>query len=124
MNIDPNAWYEFHRARVNSRPGQPITTTFPGTEISPRIFDVDARRQVTNGKDVYTFHKTAAERLAQSIYVTRPVCEMAHQMAHFPHFHPGGVHPVFPQGQPGRPRANDGPGHIFFGNRGEGFRPR
>jgi len=118
MDVQAGLFYEFHRFRVVSRAGQPILTK-TNIEVGPIISREDALNQVRNGKDVYTFRKTDAEKLAVSVYGPEPLYEAPTQPSHFQHFHPGGEHPVFPENQEGRPRAIEGPGHIFFGSRGE-----
>jgi len=120
MQVIAGLFYEFHRYRVVSRAGQPIQTK-TNVEVGPKIGREDALHQVRNGKDVYTHRRSDAESLAESAYGADPKCDSPHGQAYFPHFHPGGEHPDFPPGQPGRPRAIAGPGHIFFGSRGEKF---
>jgi hypothetical protein len=122
MQIQARLFYEFHRYRVVSRAGQPIMVK-ENVEIGPIVSKEAAVRQVRNGKDIYTARKSDAKDLAAGIYVTDPACETPHKPAHFQHFHPGGEHPAFPRGQEGRPRAAEGPGHVFFGSRGENFNP-
>ena len=118
MEIMAGWFYEFHRYRVVSRAGQPILTK-QNIEIGPIIGKEDALRQVRNGKDVYTARRTDAEKLAEQLYAADAVYEPPHQPSHFQHFHPGGEHPEFEAGQQGRPRAAEGPGHVFFGARGK-----
>jgi len=118
MQVMPGLFYEFHRFRVVSRAGQPIQLK-SNVEIGPIISREEAVRQAQNGKDVYTARKREAEKLAAQLYHADPVYEPPHGPAYFQHFHPGGEHPVFEGDQPGRPRADEGPGHIFFGSRGE-----
>src|SRR5712692_10047029 len=112
--------YEFHAGRVISRPGQPIVTVV-GVEIGPEISREEAFRQLRGGKDVYTLSKEDAYRLATPVYYARPVEDTPHDQFYYSHFHPGGVHPQFDHDRPGRPRAVAGPGHVFFGERGQGF---
>lgn len=118
MQVQAGVFYEFHRHRVVSRAGQPIQT-IPHAEVGPVITREEALRQVRSGKDVYTPRRTDAESLAKSAGATKPIYERAHAVAYFQHFHPAGEHPEFPEDQEGRPRAMDGPGHVFFGSRGE-----
>jgi hypothetical protein len=121
--LQAGLFYEFHRFRVVSRAGQPIQTR-TNVEIAPQINREQALQQIRNGKDVYTPRRRDAEKLAISAYGQDPLYEPPHQATFFQHFHPGGEHPEFPEGQQGRPRAEAGPGHIFFGSRGENFVPR
>lgn len=123
MLLQSGLFYEFHRSRVVSRAGQPLLTK-ENIEVGPIINREDALHQVRNGKDVYTPRKSDAEKLAISVYGQNPVCDLPRESNHFQHFHPGGLHPVFPDGQQGRPRANEGFGHVFFGSRGENLAPR
>jgi hypothetical protein len=120
MQIQPGVFYEFHRYRVVSRAGQPIQTK-TNVEVGPVISKEEALRQVRNGLDIYTFSRKDAEKLALSAYGIDPALEAPHQPSFFQHFHPGGEHPEYPEGQAGRPRAEQGPGHIFFGSRGENY---
>jgi hypothetical protein len=116
-------FYEFHAERVVSRAGQPITTVV-GAEIGPQISRQDAVRQVRNGKDVYTLNREDAYKLATQLYAGRPVQDDPHGQFYYCHFHPGGAHPELDHDRPGRRRAIAGPGHVFFGGRGENFRAR
>ncbi len=118
MEILPGLFYEFHSYRVVSRAGQPVLLK-QNVEIGPIIGREEAVRQARNGKDIYTARKTDAEKLAAQLYHAEPVYEPPHGPAYFQHFHPGGEHPVYPRIQTGRPHAEEGPGHIFFGSRGE-----
>lgn len=118
MLTQPGVFYEFHRFRVVSRAGQPILTK-TDAEVGPIISREDAIHQVRNGKDVYTSKKTDAEKLSVSIYGREPAYDPPKQPHQFQHFHPGGLHPQFPRGQEGRPRAEEGLWHVFFGSRGE-----
>src|ERR1035438_9490402 len=102
-------FYEFHRFRVVSRAGQPILTK-TNVEVGPLISREDAIHQVRNGKDAYTLRRSDAEKLAISIYGQNPVYDPPRDPNHFQHFHPGGLHPAFPEDQEGRPRANEGLG--------------
>ncbi len=122
--VYPRGWfYEFHRERVISRAGQPIVSVV-GVEIGPIISREEAFRQVRGGKDVYTAGKEDAYKLAAQAYPSRPVEEPPHGQFYYSHFHPGGEHPELDPGRPGRPRAVAGPGHVFFGERGQNFQPR
>ncbi len=116
-------YYEFHTERVISRAGQPITTIV-GAEIGPQIAREEAVRQVRAGKDVYTLNREDAYRLASQLYAGRPVEEPPHGRFYYSHFHPGGEHPELDRDRPGRPKAVAGPGHVFFGERGENYEPR
>jgi len=58
----PGEFYEFHKERVISRPGQPLMTV-PGAEIGPQISREDAVRRLRAGKDVYTSSKEYAYKL-------------------------------------------------------------
>lgn len=118
--IFPGQFYEFHTERVVSRAGQPIVT-IPGAEIGPQISREDATQQVRNGKDVYTTNRSDAYRLASDVYHGRPVEDDPHGEFYYRHFHPAGVHPQLDHDRPGRPRAQAGPGHVFFGERGQNF---
>jgi hypothetical protein len=116
-------FYEFHRERVISRPGQPLSTR-SGIEIGPELPIENALRRVVSGQDVYTPGKQEAYQLAMQAQNGRaPLEERPHhppnpsptgrEDVYFRHYHPGGAHPT----------DEDGLGHIFFGDRGEGFRP-
>ena len=120
MELRAGMFYEFHRARVVSRAGQPLLTK-NDVEVGPQITREDAVHQVRNGKDVYTPRRSDAERLAISVYGPDPGPEYdpPRESFHFQHFHPGGEHPEFHPNREGRPRAIRGPGHVFFGYRGE-----
>src|SRR5262245_29738054 len=117
-------FYEFHRERVVSRPGA-VLVTRPGIEIGPEISRELALKRVRGGKDVYTFAKEDDRQLAERVLHGQTLDEWTH--THRPdakrtsrddifyrHFHPGGIHP----------NAERGPGHIYYGERGEGFRNR
>lgn len=110
-------WYEFHAERVVSRAGQ-LVQTRTGIEVGPLITLEEARRQLKNGKDIYTTNKDDAYRLALHLYGFPPVEDSPHDEFYFAHYHPGGVHPRFDHDRPGRRRAYEGPGHVFFGPRG------
>lgn len=115
-NITAGQFYEFHAERVISRAGQPIQSR-PGIEVGPQIPAEEARRQLANGKDVYTPNKADAYRLALQLYPAAPVEDSPHDEFYFAHYHPGGVHPRLDHDRPGRRRAYAGPGHVFFGER-------
>jgi hypothetical protein len=121
--IITSLFYEFHRLRVVSRAGQPLLEK-QNIEIGPPIAREEAAHQVRNGKDVYTARKNDAFKLASHLYASNPVFDAPTKPNYFPHFHPGGEHPKFAEDQLGRPRAEEGPGHVFFGSRGEGYVPR
>jgi hypothetical protein len=114
-------FYEFHAERVISRPGQPIVTVV-GIEIGPEISQEMALQQLRSGRDIYTLNREDAYRTARSLHQGVPVQDEPHDEFYYPHFHPGGVHPELDRGRPGRRRAVAGPGHVFFGQRGEGHR--
>jgi hypothetical protein len=118
MQVQAGLFYEFHRYRVVSRAGQPILVR-TNVEIGPVISREDALHQVENGKDIYTARRSDAEKLSISIFGRNPSSDRPADPSHFQHFHPGGIHPEFPPHQQGRPRAEDGFGHVFFGDRGE-----
>ena len=111
-------FYEFHKDRAISRPGQPLDTRV-GLEIGPPITGEDAFRQAKTGKDVYTFAREDAYKLALQLNPGKPIPEGPHappkpsttgrEDVYFRHFHPGGLHDRF--------------GHIFFGQRGENYPP-
>lgn len=123
MIAQAGAFYEFHRFRVVSRAGQPILTK-TNVEVGPLISREDAIHQVRNGKDAYTLRRSDAEKLAISISGQNPTYDPPREPTHFQHFHPGGLHPAFPEDQEGRPRANEGFGHVFFGTRGDNLELR
>ena len=116
-------YYEFHRERIVSRPGTPLITRH-GIEIGPNISWENAVRRLMSGKDVYTPGKRDAYQLACQVAHGRPVEELPHapvgptpsgrEDVYYRHYHPGGLHP----GEPGAT------GHVFFGERGEGFDER
>ena len=111
-------FYEFHKDRTISRPGQPLDTRI-GLEIGPRIAREEAFRQARAGKDVYTLAKNDAYNLALQLNPGKSIPEGPHdppkpsptgrEDMFFRHFHPGGLHDRF--------------GHIFFGQRGEKYSP-
>lgn len=112
-------FYEFHRERVVSRPGQPLETRV-GLEIGPQMTAAIALSRVKAGGDVYTLANEDAYKLALQVVPGRPVHETPHQPnqpsptrrmdVYFRHYHPGGDHDNF--------------GHIFFGQRGERYLAR
>jgi len=119
-------FYEFHKERIISRPGAVIRTR-PGLEVGPQILNrADAIHRLKRKADVYTVARQDAKSLATDAFPGRmpPKFEPPHLPAeptahgredvYFPHFHPGGLHP------------NDvgGLGHVFFGDRGEGYVPK
>ena len=112
-------FYEFHAERVISRPGQPIVAIV-GIEVGPEISQEMALRQLRSGRDIYTPGREDAYRLACSLHQGTPVQDAPHDEFFYPHFHPGGVHPEVDRERAGRRRAVAGPGHVFFGQRGEG----
>jgi len=67
---------------------------------------------------VYTPAKHDAYLLALHLFATPPIEDPPHDEFYFSHFHPGGVHPLYDHDRPGRRRATEGPGHVFFGGRG------
>ena len=118
-------FYEFHKQRIVSRPGAQITKR-PGLEVGPEIHRADAIQRLKRKGDIYTLSRQDAKSLATDAFPGRvpPKFETPHRpdepTAHgredvyYPHFHPGGLHP------------NDagGLGHVFFGERGEGYVPK
>lgn len=112
-------FYEFHKERIVSRAGQPLVR-MPGIEIGPAIGREDAIRRLRMGKDVYTSAKGDAYKLALSVLHGRIGPEGPHmpnqpsptgrEDVYYRHYHPGNVHP-----------DQGGPGHVFFGERGENF---
>jgi hypothetical protein len=118
----PAAFYEFHKERIVSRPGQPIVAV-PGAEIGPQISRENAVRRLRVGKDVYTKSKEDAYKLANSVLDGNIAPEGPHdppqpsptgrEDVYYRHYHPGNLHP-----------DEGGPGHVFFGSRGEGFSAR
>ena len=111
-------FYDFERQRVISRAGQPLETR-TGIEIGREISREDAFKRVRAGKDVYTPGKQEAYRLAADVLNGTPLEEIhkpntpsptGREDVYFRHFHPGGVHP-----------GEGGPGHVYFGERGEGL---
>jgi hypothetical protein len=112
-------YYEFHKERIVSRPGAPVFAR-PGLEIGPEISQEEALRRVNKGLDVYTLGKEDAYKLAMQVAPQRPVLESPHRPTrptqsgrddvYYPHYHPGGLHP-----------GDGGPGHVFFGDRGQGL---
>ena len=122
MLVFKGKFYEFHKERVISRPGA-VLSTRPGIEIGPEIFHALALSRVRAGKDVYTLAREDAKQLATQVGNGRPADDPPHHPTgprqspredlDYWHFHPGGVHP-----------GEGGPGHVFYGDRGEGFEPR
>jgi|SRR5436190_24228448 len=117
MNVFAGRFYEFHRQRVISRPGQPISTK-DGIEVGPPISREEALRQIKAGGDVYTPRKQDAYQLARDAHGRVPVEEIhapripsptGRVDVYFRHFHPGGIH-----------HAAGGAG-VYFGARGEGL---
>ena len=116
-------FYEFHGERIVSRAGQPIKTQ-AGFEIGSEISAETAARQVREGMDVYTLGKQDAYKLAAQLHAFRPVEHGAENEFYYSHFHPGGIAHEYDAARPGRLRAKVGPGHVFFGDRGQGSRLR
>lgn len=110
-------FYQFHRRRVISRPGQPLLYGH-GIEIGPLISSEDALREARSGYDVYTLAKTDAYRLASALNRENPIEHPATNSVFFAHYHPGGEHLEIDQTREGRHKSIGGPGHIFFGSRG------
>ncbi len=120
MMVLKGIFYEFHKERVISRPGAPLSTR-AGLEIGPEISREMALVRVRFGKDVYTLVREDAYKLAVQVGLGRPPPDELHEPrkptqskredVFYRHFHPGGLHPS----EPG------GPGHVFYGERGEGF---
>jgi len=111
-------FYEFHRRRVVSRPGAELRTR-TDIEIGPEISEKDALRQAGLGMDVYTPWRFDAYKLASRLYAEAPQYEGAHEDVYYPHYHSGKQHPKFDERE-GRPISKQGPGHVFFGERGQG----
>lgn len=117
LNVVNGRFYEFHRQRIISRPGQPIATR-AGIEVGPAISRELALKQLRAGSDVYTPKKQDAYQLARDAH-GRPPLEEIHAPrvpsptgrfdVYFRHFHPGGVHHA------------DGGGGVYFGGRGQGL---
>jgi hypothetical protein len=115
-------FYEFHKERIVSRPGAPIRMR-PGLEVGPEIDRAKAIHRLQRKADVYTPARQDAKSLATDAFPGRvaPKFEPPHspkeptisgrEDVYYPHFHPGGLHPNDPGGL----------GHVFFGDRGEGF---
>lgn len=118
-------YYEFHKERNIARPGAE-TFMRAGIEIGPEISREDAARQVQSGRDVYTLRKTDAYKLAvqvagahtfekkagntvAEVHTPKEPTLSGRTDVYYPHYHPGGAHPSDP----------GGPGHVFFGERGE-----
>ena len=109
-------FYEFHRERIVSRPGQPLRVQ-QGIEVGPAITKEEAFRQARAGKDVYTPAREDAYRLALKLDPATPEFEPPRNPrkpsptgrldVYFSHYHPGGDHLNY--------------GHIFYGERGEGY---
>lgn len=119
MDVVRSLFYEFHTERIISRPGQPLMTR-TGIEVGPQISRESAFREVKAGRNVYTLERQGAYHLAIQIDSKTPAFEIPHHPpqasptgrmdVYFPHFHPGADHDAY--------------GHIFFGERGQGYRPR
>jgi hypothetical protein len=111
-------FYEFHKERIVSRPGQPLQM-LQGIEVGPMIPREEAFRQARAGKDVCTPARDDAYNLALKLDPATPAHEPPHNPrmpsptgrldVYYPHFHPGGDHLNY--------------GHIFCGERGEDYRP-
>jgi hypothetical protein len=127
-NLLAGTFYEFEAERITSRPGAALHRT-PGVEIGRRISVEEAFRQIKAGKSVYTPMKQDAYRLAMRVAESRifknrdeqtydepphrprfPTRSGRHEV-YFQHYHPAGAHPS----------DHRGPGHVFFGDRGENF---
>jgi hypothetical protein len=117
ISVFAGHFYEFHRQRVVSRPGQPLSTK-DGIEIGPTISREQALRQVKAGRDVYTLRKQDAYQLSRDAHGQAPVEEIhapripsptGRVDVYFRHFHPGGIHHAA------------GGGGVYFGGRGEGL---
>jgi hypothetical protein len=116
-------FYEFHKERVVSPPGAPSEPRRVGYQIGPEVTRADAIRRLQRKEDVYTPARQDAKVLAADAFPGRvaPKFEPPHRPEnptvhgrediYFPHFHPGGRHPTDPGGL----------GHVFFGERGEGY---
>jgi hypothetical protein len=121
IRLKPGTFYDFYRSRPTNRPGAPLKLS-EHSEIGSEIAEPAARRQVQNGKDVYTPNRTDAFRLASSAYSgVPPKWDGAHQATYFPHYHPGDEHTEEWKraASAGRPISADAPGHVYWGNRGE-----
>ncbi len=112
-------FYEFHMERIISRPGAPVFSK-PGLEIGPELSREDALSRVKSGRHVYTLMKEDAYRLAAQAEHGRMTAEVhrpsrptvsGREDVFYRHYHPGGRHL----------EGGDGPGHVFFGHRGEGL---
>src|SRR5260370_18770142 len=114
-------FYEFHGERIVSRAGQPIKAQ-AGMEIGAESSGEAAARQVREGMDVYTPGKQDAYKLAAKLHAFRPVEHGAENEFYYSHFHPGGIPHQYDPARSGRLRAMVGPGHVFFGDRGQGLR--
>src|SRR5215510_14494631 len=66
------AFYEFHTERVISRSSQPLDTR-AGLEIGPLISRETALQRARTEKEVYTFAREDAFRLAVQLSARRPV---------------------------------------------------
>lgn len=117
MQLLNGQFYQFHRDRIVSRPGAE-PRTLSSVEVGPGIpNEKQAIRQVRLGMDVYTPRPADAYGLATKAYTKTPLHEDAHEDGFFAHYHPGGVHARRFEVRIGRPRAEDGPGHVFYGER-------
>ena len=117
-------FYEFRKERIVSRPRAQITKR-PGLEVGPEISRADAIHRLKRKGDVYTLARQDAKSVATDAFPGRvaPRFEPPHvpgqptahgrEDVYSPHFHPGGLHPT----------DAGGLGHVFFGERGEGFVP-
>ena len=115
-------FYEFHKERLVSRPGAAVVMR-PGLEVGPEMSRADAIHRLKLKRDVYTLARQDAKVLATDAFPGRvaPTFETPHVPAkptphgredvYYSHFHPGGLHPD----------DAGGLGHVFFGERGEGF---
>jgi hypothetical protein len=118
LSVVAGRFYEFHRERVISRPGQPLSTR-DGVEVGPEIPREVALRRVKAGRDVYTAQRRDAYELATDAHGRLPGVEEIHKPkipsptgrldVYFQHFHPGGIH------------HGSGGGGVYFGGRGEGL---
>ncbi|HTX15667.1 MAG TPA: hypothetical protein VMD77_10260 [Candidatus Baltobacteraceae bacterium] len=125
FTVRKGCFYEFHRSRVTSSPGSPVSeaTIKSHVPMGPEISEQHAISQVRSGKDVYTPFRFDAYKLACSAYGgKKPLWEGAEQEDFYPHYHPGGIHAEGNwerHASQGRPIAEGAPGHVFWGNAGE-----
>jgi len=124
--VIPGWFYKFRRETVISRAGQPLQTK-TGIEIGAHIAKEDAVKEVQAGRDVYTLNIRDATDLAEQAGGGRKPGEpIPHAPHHPPQPSPTGREDVYyPHIHPFQPKSTHAKyGHVFYGQRGDGYVPR